>query len=766
MKMTFKKAMSLLLALAMVLTMGISTTAAVNIDSGTASFKLSTEDIFDETEKFTVTVVVENEITALASATFSFTYDTRYIVPCDASGTELTEWNDSVLASAIPSSHMIRSKRITKNTETNIGTITIAMTRMASDSDSIPVENGKLDVMSFNFAPVAAGTATLEYENTSYFTEFVDGATNNFYPVTLSTKNVVVQAMPNFPTVTSPSFTGAAVEDGTVTPTYEWDNGLTDEGATTTDRDISVVTWYVDDVEVESTVAKAALTVDGEWVGKELSYKIQPKADGRTLRNEGTLSDEVVVGMVKAVATYKPSVTSVTLDNNAPEDGQILAAVPVTPVVGYDDTYKENGAEYSADYQWYIVDEATDAADAANKVKTDASAAGITAKGTDATVTFDATTDRDKWAVVAVTAKVAVAGDNRTAEVAEYAAAKITGQPPEIKLTTDLTKKIRSGNTLKATFDIDNKYPEGELTLVDPITTYAWTVTNPATEEVIGSASTAEFKLTKDHVGGVVNLKITYKNGLGIYATPIDVVFANPVEKAAGGAPAAGTGANLSAPTTTPGTETPGTETPGTEPPGADVKEDPAGTANDKGAAVFTDVDKEAYAWAYEGIDVLTKSGVIKGMTESTFGPELTATNAQMIALAVRIAGLTAEGATTDKVDAEHWVAAELAVADAKGILSVYGDKVDAEGEVTREIAFTLLYNALKAAGAELAETAEAIEFTDAASIDANCVEAINALVKAGIVNGMGDGTLAPKATLTRAQLAKILGMANAIVAK
>lgn len=193
--------------------------------------------------------------------------------------------------------------------------------------------------------------------------------------------------------------------------------------------------------------------------------------------------------------------------------------------------------------------------------------------------------------------------------------------------------------------------------------------------------------------------------------------------------------------------------------------EDPAGTANDKGAAAFTDVDKEAYAWAYDSIDTLAKAGVIKGMTETTFGPELTTTNAQVIALAVRIAGLTAEeGATTDKVDAEHWVAGEMAIADANEILAVFGDKVDVEGETTREIAFTLLYNALKAAGVELPETAEAIEYSDAASISEGCVEAIEALTKAGIVNGMGDGTLAPKATITRAQLAKILGLAEALI--
>lgn len=288
-----------------------------------------------------------------------------------------------------------------------------------------------------------------------------------------------------------------------------------------------------------------------------------------------------------------------------------------------------------------------------------------------------------------------------------------------------------------------------------------FTTANPTFEKTIGETETkgkwAVVEVTaKEEVNGE-----TYPMGL----TEPNVYYAAAEIKTAKSGGVQG-GASLVTGTTETKPEVkpdePGTDEPKPEEPGTTETEDPAGTANEAGAAAFTDVDKEAYAWAYDSIDTLAKSGVIKGMTADTFGPELSTTNAQVIALVVRIAGLTAENATTDKVDAEHWVYKEMAAAQAADILGVFGDKIDVEEATTREAAFTLLYNALKAAGVELKAVAEDIAYTDAASIDENCKEAISALTKAGIINGMGDGTLAPKAEITRAQLAKILGLANA----
>ena len=47
--------------------------------------------------------------------------------------------------------------------------------------------------------------------------------------------------------------------------------------------------------------------------------------------------------------------------------------------------------------------------------------------------------------------------------------------------------------------------------------------------------------------------------------------------------------------------------------------------------------------------------------------------------------------------------------------------------------------------------------FTDADSVQTWAVEAMNWAVSEGIINGMGDGTVAPQGTVTRAQGAQIL---------
>ena len=51
----------------------------------------------------------------------------------------------------------------------------------------------------------------------------------------------------------------------------------------------------------------------------------------------------------------------------------------------------------------------------------------------------------------------------------------------------------------------------------------------------------------------------------------------------------------------------------------------------------------------------------------------------------------------------------------------------------------------------------EAVSFDDDANIADYAKTAVEVLTGAGILNGMGDGTFAPKSTVTRAQSAKVV---------
>lgn len=184
---------------------------------------------------------------------------------------------------------------------------------------------------------------------------------------------------------------------------------------------------------------------------------------------------------------------------------------------------------------------------------------------------------------------------------------------------------------------------------------------------------------------------------------------------------------------------------------------DPSGSAS--GVDKFKDLPADKYAWAIDNIDVLAKAGIIKGMSEDAFEPEVITTQSQFVAMIVRALDLKADNAKTTLVPATHWSYPEIAIADTLGILSLFDGKFAPDEAVVRDQMFTIAYNALKAANITLKTDGNALTYTDASSIGEYATEAVEALTKAGIVNGMEDGTLAPKGTTTRAQAAKVVGI-------
>ena len=69
----------------------------------------------------------------------------------------------------------------------------------------------------------------------------------------------------------------------------------------------------------------------------------------------------------------------------------------------------------------------------------------------------------------------------------------------------------------------------------------------------------------------------------------------------------------------------------------------------------------------------------------------------------------------------------------------------------------TILYRYAKSAGYPISAPAGLSAFSDAGNIADYAQEAMGWAVAIGAVNGMGDGTLSPGGTATRAQVAKIL---------
>ncbi len=173
----------------------------------------------------------------------------------------------------------------------------------------------------------------------------------------------------------------------------------------------------------------------------------------------------------------------------------------------------------------------------------------------------------------------------------------------------------------------------------------------------------------------------------------------------------------------------------------------------------FSDVSD--LAWYSDAVTYLAARGVTSGTTEDTFSPDATLSRGQFITLLLRAYDIAPDDSSSDNfIDAGNtYYTGYLATAKRLTISSGVGDNQFApEKAITREEMFTLLYNALTVmeqlpegdSGSSLSD------FTDRASISTYAQEAMEYLVKTGVVSG-NKGYLSPKATTTRAQMVQVL---------
>ena len=176
-------------------------------------------------------------------------------------------------------------------------------------------------------------------------------------------------------------------------------------------------------------------------------------------------------------------------------------------------------------------------------------------------------------------------------------------------------------------------------------------------------------------------------------------------------------------------------------------KEEENSTINE----TLTDISSEH--WAYESVKTLSNAGVINGFEDGTFRPEEAVTREQFIKMLVGAFNMTADGAECSYSDVpkDAWYYSFVAIATEKGITKGYGDIFGTGASITREDAAVMIYRIIEAA------QAEADNFSDDSEIADYAKDAVYALAGNGVINGMGDGSFAPKANLTRAQAAKII---------
>ncbi len=163
--------------------------------------------------------------------------------------------------------------------------------------------------------------------------------------------------------------------------------------------------------------------------------------------------------------------------------------------------------------------------------------------------------------------------------------------------------------------------------------------------------------------------------------------------------------------------------------------------------------------WYHEGVDYVLEQGLMVGMGNAQFAPNGTMTRGQLMTVLHRMAGEPETKGQTSFTDvkADRYYAEAIAWAYEAGIAKGMTPTAFApNAPVTREQMVTFLARYAQLQGVDTASGTEP-DFTDAGNVSGYAQEAMAWAVETGLVQGMGNGKLAPKGPATRAQMATVL---------
>ena len=167
----------------------------------------------------------------------------------------------------------------------------------------------------------------------------------------------------------------------------------------------------------------------------------------------------------------------------------------------------------------------------------------------------------------------------------------------------------------------------------------------------------------------------------------------------------------------------------------------------------FTDLPETH--WAYYSVNTLVQNLILNGYLDGTFKPDSNITRgefAKIIVSATDTLDSSASSSFSD-VSTNDWYYHYVSSAYKNGYITGYPDgSFRPDDYITRADICTIVSRSLGSPVSVSGTT-----FSDDASIPAYAKIPVYALVKKGIINGMGDGKFAPTAFATRAQTAKII---------
>ena len=155
-------------------------------------------------------------------------------------------------------------------------------------------------------------------------------------------------------------------------------------------------------------------------------------------------------------------------------------------------------------------------------------------------------------------------------------------------------------------------------------------------------------------------------------------------------------------------------------------------------------------------MDYALKAGLMNGMGDGKFDPDGSLTRAMLVTILYRAEGspnVSGEANPFTDVKSGQWYTDAVIWAAHEGIVNGMTETTFAPNlKITREQIATILY---RYAGSPKTD-GSLDEFSDALTVSPYAIDAMRWSVEEGIINGM-DGKLAPKDNATRAQIATLL---------
>jgi len=171
-------------------------------------------------------------------------------------------------------------------------------------------------------------------------------------------------------------------------------------------------------------------------------------------------------------------------------------------------------------------------------------------------------------------------------------------------------------------------------------------------------------------------------------------------------------------------------------------------------------IDMADTKWAVEAVDALIAKKVISNPEDNKFRPNDNITREEFVKLVALAFVIDAEGEKTgfSDVSATDWSYEYIYDAKNAGIINGLGDGRFGKKEyLSRQDMAVMLKRCCDYKGIALNTEGEELVFSDNGSFSDYAVDAISALTKAGVINGMEDGSFRPLEKCTRAQCAKVI---------